>query len=72
MIPDIDPMLTMLPFRRSTMWAPTACDIRHSAVRFVSMTWSHSSSVTSRAGLWTQAPALLTRMSIWPARATAS
>ena len=38
MIPDIDPMLTMLPRWRSTMCAPTAWDIRHSAVRFVSMT----------------------------------
>jgi hypothetical protein len=46
--------LTIAPFCRSTMWAPTAWDTRHSAVRSVSITSAHSSSVTSRAGRWTR------------------
>ena len=40
----------------------------HTASRLTLITWRQSSGVTSRAGAWTQAPALLTRMSHLPKR----
>src|SRR5450756_145411 len=63
---DIEPMLMMLPDRLPTMCSPNTWDIVHNASRFTDMTERQSSSVTSKAGLWMQVPALLIKTSTFP------
>src|SRR3954466_91131 len=52
MIPDMLPMLTIDPDRRSRMTAPTASEGFHRARTLRSKTCAHCSSVTSNDGAW--------------------
>src|SRR3954452_2942927 len=73
MKPDIDPTLTMAPLLALSMCLPNSRQHQKEPLRLTSMTVSQSSSVTVSAGVSLRAiPALLTRMSTLPWRATRS
>ncbi len=73
MKPDIEPMLTMLPRPAASMCRPKARQHQNTPFKLTSTTFSQCSSVTVSAGVSLRAiPALLTRMSTLPWRATVS
>src|SRR3954469_22829778 len=73
MKPDIDPTLTMAPLLALSMCLPNSRQHQKVPLRLTSMTLSQCSSVTVSAGVSLRAkPALLTRMSTLPWRATTS
>src|SRR5471030_346126 len=71
--PAIEAMLMMRPYWRGIIERlPTACDTRKMLRIFRFITLSHASTGWSSAGAPQLAPALLTRMSMWPSRASAA
>src|SRR3954468_9809171 len=73
MKPDIEPTLTMAPLFALSMCLPNSRQHQKVPLRLTSMTLSQCSSVTVSAGVSLRAmPALLTRMSTLPWRATRS
>jgi hypothetical protein len=59
------------PSPRCTMWAATACSVKNRPLTLTAKTKSKLFSVTSSTGAMSKTAALLTRMSMPPARSTA-